>query len=491
MKLRMLQIGAALVIGVRSSSAEPPNILFMLSDDHSYPFVGCYGDRNVRTPNLDRLAAEGMRFHRFFVTAPQCVPARASFMSGRSPVAIRMIRFTSPLPSEVVTFPELLRSRAGYFTGVGGRSYHLDGPSRTRPEISAVLAAHHLRTFSNRVDRLAVGSDEEAVVQLQRFLDQCPHDRPWFFWLNFSDPHHPWTAPANLRPDPGALNVPPYLPDLPAVREELADYCAEVNRLDASVGRALAVLERKGWATNTLVVFAGDNGLALPGGKGSLHDPGCRVPFLVRWPGMVRPGAECDVLLSGEDLAPTLLEAAGVPPPPEMSGRSFLAVLRGEKFEPREHVFLMRGPHGSAPVRTDVPSSAYDQSRAVRSVRYKLIYNCTPWVRYQPVDSAGGRAWTAMNAAAEAGRLTPEFIARYFSTPRPVYELYDLDEDPAELHNRAGDPALAEVERGLRRALMERMILDFDPLPLPALDPEPARASSSRRRSIVPAEVPR
>lgn len=463
-----------------SMLAAPPNILLIVSDDHSYPFLGCYGDRNVRTPNLDRLAAEGMKFHCFFVTAPQCVPARASLMSGRSPVAIRMIRFSSPLPADVVTLPDVLRSQGGYFTGVGGRSYHLDGSGGGRSEIASILRAHNMATFSNRLDRVAVGSDAQAIEHLREFLDVRPPNRPWWFWLNFSDPHHPWTAPAELRPDPASLVVPPYLPDLPGVREQLADYCAEINRLDISVGRVLTLLEERRLVTNTLVIFTADNGLALPGGKGSLHDPGCRVPLLVRWPGVVRPGRESDALLSGEDLAPTLLEVAGLKTVTEMTGRSFLALLRGETSAPREYVFLMRGPHGSGEVRPDIGSSLFDLSRAVRSIRYKLIYNCTPWVRYQPVDSAGGRAWKEMTAAAQSGHLASHFVARFFTAPRPVYELYDLVEDPAELRNRAGDPDLSHIERELRRALVERMILEFDPLPLPSLEPSKMRPASSR-----------
>ena len=111
--------------------AAPPNIVFLLSDDHSYPFASCYGDQNVNTPNLDRLATRGFRFHRFFTAAPQCVLSRAALMTGRSPVAARMIRFSSPLPIDEVTLPELLREHAGYFTGICGRSYHLDGPGKT------------------------------------------------------------------------------------------------------------------------------------------------------------------------------------------------------------------------------------------------------------------------------------------------------------------------------------------------------------------------
>src|SRR5687768_905639 len=118
------------LLGAALAAQSRPNILFILSDDHSYPFLSCYGDTNVRTPNLDRLAAEGMKFHRFFTVAPQCVPSRAGYLTGRSAVAARMTRFSSPLPRDEVTFLELLREKAGYFTGIAGRSYHLDGSAR-------------------------------------------------------------------------------------------------------------------------------------------------------------------------------------------------------------------------------------------------------------------------------------------------------------------------------------------------------------------------
>src|SRR5688500_17860576 len=124
----VLVAASTMVAGAESSR---PNILFILSDDHSYPFLSCYGDTNVRTPTIDRLAAQGMKFHRFFTAAPQCVPSRAAYLTGRSAVAARMTRFSSPLPRDEITFPELLRAQAGYFTGTCGRSYHLDGSSGT------------------------------------------------------------------------------------------------------------------------------------------------------------------------------------------------------------------------------------------------------------------------------------------------------------------------------------------------------------------------
>lgn len=476
MKLPAILLSALMLL--QASAEEPsrdrPNILFLLSDDHSYPYLGCYGDSNVRTPNLDRLAAAGMKFHGFFTAAPQCVPSRAALMTGRSPVAARITRFSSPLPGDVITFPEMLRKQAGYFVGVCGRSYHLDGA-----KTGDLLEKHGLRTFERRFDSVRTGSDAETARQTAEFLDLKPAGKPFFLWVNFSDPHHPWNAPAADRPDPATLKLPAHLPDLPGVRSQLADYCAEVNRLDQTVRKVLDVLTERGLEKNTLIVFCGDNGQALPHGKGSLYDPGCHVPLVVSWPGMVKPGTESRALLSGEDLAPTLLAAAGLEIPAAMSGASFLPVLRGADHQAREFVFFERGPHGSAPVTANMNSSGYDLSRGVRSERYKFIYNCTPWIPYSPVDSSGGAAWTQIKAARDAGKLTDGTQAAWFTAPRPVYELYDLQQNPAEMDNLSGKPEHAAIELKLRTALAEKMIVDFDFLPLPEIP-------GAGRRSAAP-----
>ncbi|MES2465595.1 MAG: sulfatase-like hydrolase/transferase [Armatimonadota bacterium] len=443
---------------------EKPNILFLLSDDHSYPYLSCYGDTNVTTPHLDRLAAEGMKFHRFFTAAPQCVPSRAALLTGRSPVAARITRFSSPLPRDVETFPERLRREAGYFVGVCGRTYHLDGYN-----LGGFVEKNNLKTFPERFDYVRTGSDTAAITQMDEFLKQKPRDKPFCLWVNFSDPHHPWNAPAAFRPDPVSLKLPPHFPDLPGVRSQLADHCAEVNRVDATVGKVLTLLKEKGLEKNTIVVFCGDNGQALPHGKGSLYDPGLNVPFLVRWPGVVGPGGESHALLLGEDLAPTLLGAVGVTASAQSSGLSFLPLLKGESFTPRRQIFAERGPHGSAPVTVGMKSSGYDLARCVRTERYKLIYNATPWIPYGPVDSAGGAAWKEIEQSHSSGALAPVLSATYFTTPRPVYELYDLAADPSELSNLSGRPEVARVEQELRLALAEKMTVDFDYLPLPNL----------------------
>ncbi|MFO1064559.1 MAG: sulfatase-like hydrolase/transferase [Pirellulales bacterium] len=464
---------------IESRAADKPNILILLSDDHSYPFVSTYGDTNVKTPVLDKLAADGMKFHRYFTAAPQCVPSRAAMMTGRSAVAARMTRFSSPLPIDELTLPELLRQRGGYHTGICGRSFHLDGSGdRAGQELGQLLVKHGMKTFADRVDFLNGCADNKVAEVFHQFLTDRPQEKPFFMWANFSDPHHVWNAPSEFRPDPAQLKLPAHWPDVPGMREQLADYCAEVNRVDRTVGEVLAVLDRHAVAENTLVVFLGDNGAALPHGKGSLYDPGSNVPCIVRWPGKIKAGGESRELLSGEDLAPTLLAAAGLEPGSKMSGRSFHGLLTGGSYEPREHIFVERGPHGSAPVTVGIASSSYDLSRCVRSKRYKFIYNCTPWIPYSPVDSAGGEAWRDIKSEHEAGRLSEGLDQTYFSQPRPVYELYDLESDPSELLNLSGRPEVADVEHDLRLALAEKMILDFDYLPLPAVpDRAPAAAA--------------
>ena len=458
----------------RGLATEKPNILFLLSDDHSYPYLGCYGNKDVRTPNLDRLASQGMRFDRMFVGCPQCVPSRASLMTGRSPVAVRMVRFTSPLPAEVPALPDVLRAKAGYFTGVAGRTYHLDGPPTKGRQgasvIGEILDQRGLRTFTERVDYVEKsGAMRDFGGKLARFLDAVPKERPWFFWLGFSDPHHVWdTQGLQGVPDPAQMTLPGHLPDLPGVRSDLARYIAEVEHLDGDVQSVLDVLEKRGLADNTIVVFMGDNGMALPHGKGTLYDPGINVPLLVRWPGVVKPGTVTRTLVSGEDFAPTVLELGGVVPPKAMSGVSYLKLLKGEAFEGRKYIFAERGPHGGdGGMKPDILASTFDLVRCVRSANFKLLYNCTPHQAVAPVDSQRDPGWQQMKAALAEGKLAPAFVRAYFTTPRSTYELYDLEADPSELVNLAGNKKYAQVERELKQALTEKMVLDWDFLPTP------------------------
>ncbi len=469
MKLSRMVLTLALLGWLAPGAAEAakPNILFILSDDHSYPFLHCYGREEMKTPNLDRFAAAGIMFRRMFTGAPQCVPSRACFMTGRSAVACRMTRFSAPLPRDEITFPEILRQEGGYFVGCCGRTYHLDGSGRG-PEASAkVFDEHHLVTFKERFDYVDSSGQDKVPDRIKDFFDQRPKDKPYFLWVGFSDPHHPWNSGKN-PPDPAKLKVPGFLPDLPGVRADLARYVGEIEHCDGDFQQVLDLVKERAGLENTLVIFMGDNGMAFPNGKGALHDPGLNVPLLLWWPGVIKPGGDASALISGEDLGPTCLEAAGLKPPARMSGISFLPLLKGQPFpNERRYIFAERGPHGGATFTENTLANTVDYSRCVRSAKFKLIYNVTPGMRYAPVDSAGDPSWKDITRAHEEQKLAPEFEKLWFTSPRAVYELYDLEKDPGELHNLYGQKGLEDVTRELKSALQEKMILDCDYLPLP------------------------
>lgn len=473
---------AALVLLSQSAAGrEQPNFLLVLSDDHSAAHVGAYGNKDIKTPNLDRFAAQGLRCDRAYVTSPQCVPSRASIMTGRSPVAIQMTRFSAPLPIDVVTYPELLRNH-GYFTGVAGRGFHLDGPGSPHPEGQRLYETEKLGTFERRLDfvRQAGETPEVILKDYKAFLDAVPEGKPFVLQLCFTDPHRPLDRNAIPEPhDPSKLKLPPHYPDTPLVREDFALYYDEIARADHTFGKVLAELDRRKLNENTIVAFMGDNGASQLRGKGTLYEFGIRVPLIVRWPGHIQPGSSSSSLISGEDLAPTFLQAAGVDVPGQMTGRSFLDLLLGEPFEPRTYVFSERGAHGIDP---PVHTASFDLSRAIVSKTHKLIYNVLWQLPYTPVDFSNAPFWLELEAQHAAGKLSPKLDQMYFSPQRPMFELYDLVADPAEMNNLAGKPDMAAIERQLKVQLEIWMIRerDFCPLPIPG---RPHKKAHTRERS--------
>jgi N-sulfoglucosamine sulfohydrolase len=452
------------------SESQQPNILFILSDDHSVPYLGCYDNPDMNTPNLDQLAAEGIRYNRAYTTAPQCVLSRAGIMTGRSTLDVRMTRFTAPLHRDIVAYPEKLRE-AGYYTGICGRGYHLDGNlKKDLPVEAEVLQKYGLQTFEDRVDFLHHGEDRNNHKVFTEFLEQVPEGKPFFLQLNYSDPHRKFSAP-DFAPDPDEISVTGTLPDIDFVREDLAQHIGEINRMDMHVGLVLDELEKRGLKENTLVVFIGDNGSALLRGKGTLYECGVHVPLLACWPGHIKPGLVSDELISGEDIGPTFIDVANGETPEEMTGISFVNTFQDEEYSVRDYVFAVRGTHASGPPIGTVP---FDLSRVVIGKRYKLIYRALWQLPYEPVDIFKSTDWWAtMKQMSADGKLQEPWNTLYFSPQRPMYDLYDLEEDPYELNNLAGNPEYEEIEVELKSQLIEWMILnqDFLPLPLVLADP--------------------
>ena len=453
--------------GQSAFSADRPNILLILSDDHSVPYLGCYGNTDMNTPHLDKLASEGVRFNHAYTNAPQCVPSRATILTGRNVLDVQMLRFSAPLDKNIITFPELLR-KEGYYTGICGRRYHLDGSGRKAEETTATFEEFGMVTFPDRVDYLKMGYGKNVNIQVKEFLDQVPEDKPFFLWANYDDPHRPFTAP-EFEPDPEKISIPDRLPDTELVRKDLAAHIGEINRVDQFIGEVIADLKRRGVYDNTLIIFMGDNGAALLRGKGTLYDCGLHVPLIVRYPKLIQPGSVSDILVMGSDIALTALDVAGVKPDAKMTGQSFKPALEGTEQENHDYLFAVRGSHGQPLPGT---SADFDLSRTVFNKEYKLIYNPLFHLPFHPVDFAGTEMWKDLKEQNAAGKLDTRFSKAYiFTKERPMFEFYDLRKDPNEFVDRFDDPEYAEVQHELMAQLHRWMIIYRDVIPLPILPP--------------------
>ena len=453
--------------------AEPsrPNVLLILSDDHSVPHISCYDDANTMqfdiTPNLQAFAEQGMRFDRAYTTAPQCAPSRISIFACRSPVGIGVTRFAQPAHPDIPFFTDMLRA-GGYWVGLDGRHQHLDGRIREAEHIDTALSNAGMQNLEKRFDHFvrSAGTKGDQLDQVSSrvsaALDSVPATKPFFLYFGFSQPHRKFSATYNgINPD--ELRLPPDWPDLPDVRIDYARYLASVRELDQGFGQIMQLLTERGIEDKTIVLFMGDNGESLLRGKGTLYDRGTHVPLLIRWPGHVAPHSKSSALVCGTDLGPTILDVCGMKPAKGMTGQSFLGELTGKRPADRSYVFAERGWHFGPITRTD----GLDFSRSITSTRYRYIYNALPDRSYTPVDMANKDAWKAIQQAHASGQLSPLHQRLYFEKPRPITELYDLKTDPLELRNLAGSTFTRETEDTLRKALEAWMIRESDFLPLP------------------------
>lgn len=440
-----------------------PNVLLILSDDHSVPDLGCYGNRDLKTPNLDRLASQGALFRNAYCSAPQSTPSRAAFLTGRNPVAVDMLRFTNPLPIEFITFPEILR-RAGYNVGVLGRSYHLDGAGNNCPEAN-MCKELGLITFPKRFNYVAHGDEYNLIPKTEEFFKQVPKGTPFCLWANYHNPHRPYIE-KEFEPDPNKIIIPYFLPDTKEIREDLAGYYGAINCLDYHIGNYLDFLEKRGYLDNTIIVFVGDNGAAHLRGKGSLYRLGLHVPLIVHFPPKVKAGILSDNLVSGIDVAPTILELAGVKKNPEMEGKSFVSILNGSSNkEYNDYVYAVRGTHGSGYPNG---SDAFDLSRTIFNKEYKLIYNPMWQLPYCPVDGIDIAYWPPLVNCHKKGELDPRFSKTVlFTKSRPMFELFDLKKDPYEFDNVFNKPEYKEIAYDLKMKLQRWMIVNRDVVPLP------------------------
>lgn len=429
----------ALLAGCLAADAQPagrPNVVLIIADDLAWNDLGAFGNAAVRTPNLDRLARSGLRFDRAFVTASSCSPSRASLITGRYPHNTDAEQLHWPVPPEQVTFVEQLRS-AGYWTGAAGK-WHLGDALKSRFDVVDDVGDAGFQTDPKTGTMLA--KDDSGAQQWVPLLQRRPKDTPFFLWLAALDPHRDYVEHAVPETHhPASVIVPPYLPDEPAVRRDLALYYDEIARLDGYVGQVVAELERQGITDRTVVMFLSDNGRPFPRDKTTLYDSGIRTPLIVSWPGAVTPSGTTSSLISTVDVAPTVLALAGVQPPASIEGRSFASILSDPGRSIREEIYAEKNWHDFE-----------DRARAVRTPRFKYIrnfYNDLPLT--PPADAVRSPSFEALRRLRDAGTITAE-QRRVFEAPRPAEELYDTDADPHELRNLAGEAAHASTLKALR-----------------------------------------
>ena len=417
----------------RPSRDERPNILWLVTEDIS-PYLACYGDSTARTPNIDRLAREGMRFTHCFDVSGVCAPSRSSLITGMYPSSIGtdnmrttqvynipgLVPYSTVLPPQVKMFSQLMREGGYYCTNNDKQDYQFKG--------------------------LRAGWDESSKTAHWR---NGPKGKPFFAVFNFGVTHESqvWVKKNDpLLVDPAKVPLPPYYPESPVIRKDVARMYSNIEEMDKQVGVLLKELEEDGLLEKTIIVWYSDNGGPLPRGKREIYDSGIRIPLIIRFPHKQFAGTVNDDMVSFVDFGPTMLSLAGLPVPSYMQGRAFLGSEKSP--EGRRYVFAAR----------DRMDSEYDMVRAVRDKRYEYLRNFHPERPYmQDIEYR-----KQMDLMKELLRLDKEGKLNavqqlWFRKTKPVEELYDTQTDPYEFHNLADDSAYSGKLNELRAVLDEWM----------------------------------
>jgi len=409
-------------------TGERPNIVLIAVHDLGTR-LGCYGWNNVPSPNLDGLAAEGVRFENHFCTAPYCSPSRGSIITGKYPHVnglMGLVNLGWDWQEGNTTLAQAL-GVAGYETHLFGFQHEASNDSIDR------LGFQHVS------DRAVSPRCHEVAPLVEEFLAaRDPGDTaPFYARVGFAEVHRSFDR---FDPeDPAQVHVPPYLEDTPGARDDFARFDGAIRHMDAHVGRILDALDKAGLRDNTLVVFTTDHGIAFPGAKATLYDPGMNTTLVMRWPGHLAPGSVHGEMLSNVDLFPTLLEIAGCDVPEDIQGRSFLPLVAGGEYVPREWVFAGKN------------TTAVDIKRCIRTKQFKYIRNYKPGPRLH------------LSSDIEIS-LTRRDMGNDHLAPRAQVELYDLQADPLERNNLAEEPAMAETRSMLADRLQGLQEETQDPI---------------------------
>lgn len=446
---------APALLRAETSPPRRPNIVLLMADDWGWAGAQCLDPSKARMPNFARFRREGVNFTNAFAAAPSCTASRGAVLSGQWPWRLREgANLQGSLPRDIPLYTEIL-ANAGYHVGSMRKGWapgSLEAAGRTQ----------------NPAGR--------AYASFDAFLSERPKDAAFCFWFGAEDPHRPFEKGSGTASgiDPASVDVPPYLPDSPAVRSDIADYRYCLERLDRDLGDLVARLDRDGELDNTLIVVTGDNGWAFPRAKATLFHAGWHVPLAVMWKGEVRGGRESAALVSLIDLAATFLDVAGIALPQQMNAKSLMPVLRNPRAPHRPFVLGATERHMNGRA---VPGQGYP-ARALRTQHHLFIHNFRPdrwpagdpqrtvidahrveddiWAAFADIDKGPAKAEIATR---------PEFLRyRELATgKRPQRMLFDPARDPFDLRNLAADPRHARMVGKLEARLFAELAATGDP----------------------------
>jgi len=424
---------AACLASVAFATAPKPNFLFIIADDCTFRDIGVYGGQ-AHTPNIDRLASEGMRFNQCFQSAPMCSPTRHNIYTGLYPVK------SGAYPNHTFV-KDGTQSVVHYLKPLGYR-VALSGKRHISPQ----------KSFPFEYSGKDNNPDLEAIDSL---LSECKaSETPFCLFACSNEPHSPWNKGDASRYPPAKVKLPPYFVDTKETREDMSKYLAEITYYDWQVGECLKLLDKRAVAENTLVVVVSEQGSSFPFGKWTCYDTGLQSACIVRWPGRINAGSVSDALIEYIDILPTFIDAAGGKPAATLQGKSLLPVLSGETSRHKDFVY------GEMTTRGIINGSPYFGIRSVRSNKFKYIVNFTPDVKFTNACTNSGtfKSWEQKAGAGDGDAA--EKVRRYYH--RPAEELYAITEDTYEWNNLAADPKFAEIKAEMKSQLDAWMLAQGD-----------------------------
>jgi arylsulfatase A-like enzyme len=426
------------IAGLIATAHKKPNIILIIGDDISWDDFSCYGNREVKTPNIDRLALQGIRFDNFFLTASSCSPSRNSIITGRYPHNTGAAELHTEPPLEMVSFPEILKQN-GYYTAHSGK-FHMGEYAKRGFDIST------------QGKEIGDGGEEKWLETLQNRLKE----KPFFMWFAALDAHRDWGSNSfSGTHDSTQITPPYYLVNGQKTKTDIAKYYDEIARFDSYIGLIVEELEQQNVLDNTLILIMADNGRAFPHSKTRVNDRGIKTPFVAFWPkGIGKNPKTCTSLVSAIDIAPLILELSGAQIPESVQGVSFAKLLKNPEKPFRNYVFAEHNWHD------------YEaHERMVRTKDFLYILNSRPqFLNTGPADAVGSPSFADLTELNKKDRLSVK-QAEVFITPRPTEELYKNAEDPDQFNNLANTENYAEIKAGLKMVLLDWMNETGDNIP--------------------------